>query len=52
MNMGRIKVDGVETIISLGIDEEEIEKNEVNDDTLRLDEVVDAVKGLIDAEHS
>lgn len=52
MNVGRIKVNGVETIISLGIDDDEIERNELNDDTLNLDEIVDALKNVVDAEHN
>ena len=52
MNIGRININGVETTISLGIDEDEIERNEVNDDTLRLDEVVEMVKDLLDEEHN
>lgn len=52
MNVGRININGVETTISLGIDEDEIERNDVNEDTLRLDDVVDTVKDLIDAEHN
>lgn len=51
MNVGRIKIDGVETTIFLGIEEGRIERNEVNEDTLRLDEVVDAVKKTLDEEH-
>ena len=52
MNIGRININGVETTVSLGIDEDEIERNEVNDDTLRLDEVVEVVKDLLDEEHN
>ena len=52
MNVGRININGVETTISLGIEEDEIERNEVNDDTLRLDEVVEVVKDLLDEEHN
>lgn len=52
MNVGRININGVETTISLGIDEDEIERNEINEDTLRLDEIVEAVKDLLDEEHN
>lgn len=51
MNVGRIIIDGVETTISLGIEDGRIERNEVNEDTLRLDEVIDAVKKTLDEEH-
>lgn len=48
MNVSRINIDGVETLISLGIDENEIEKNELRkEDTIELDQVIDEVKKII-----
>ena len=44
--MSKIIIDGEETIFSLGIDEEEIEKNEeVTFDTIELDKVVELING-------
>lgn len=48
MNVSRINIDGVETLISLGIEENEIDKNELREeDTIELDNVIDEVKKII-----
>lgn len=48
MNVSRININGVETSISLGIDENEIEKNENRkEDTIELEKIVDEVKEIV-----
>lgn len=51
MKMGKINIDGVDTIISLGIDEEEIELNEREEDTIRLDDIINRTKEILDGEN-
>ena len=47
MKVSRINIDGVETLISLGIDEDKIETYELRDgDTIELDEIIDKVKNI------
>ena len=48
--VSRINIDGVETIISLGIEEEAIERNEIEEDTIRLDDVIKRTIEIIDGE--
>lgn len=44
--ISKITIDGKETIFSFGIDEEEIETNEeVNSNTIELDEVIKSING-------
>ena len=52
MDTVRIMVDGVETVVSLGIDDARIEKEEIDEDTIRLDEVVKNVKEILDEQAS
>lgn len=52
MRMGKININGVETIISLGIDEEEIEINEREEDTIRLDDVISKTREILDGKDS
>lgn len=49
--ISRININGVPTVISLGISEDEIERNEKEEDTIRLDEVVKRVNEIIDGEN-
>ena len=46
MKLSKINVDGVETLISLGISENEIEKNEREYDTIKLDDVIKGIKEI------
>lgn len=48
--VSRININGVPTIISLGIDEDEIERNEIDEDTIRLDDVVEKTMEVLDGE--
>jgi len=49
--ISRININGVPTVISLGIDEDEIERNEREEDTIRLDEVIEKTKEILDGEN-
>ena len=49
MSISRINVDGVETLISIGINDDEIAFNDLRcDDTLELDEVIKEVSKITD----
>ena len=49
MSVSRINIDGVPTFISLGINEEEIDKNELRiEDTIELDEIIKEISEVND----
>lgn len=52
MKVSRININGTETLISLGIDESEVERNELRDeDTLELDKIVKEASEIINGQN-
>lgn len=47
MSISRINNGGVETIIYLNVNDDEVEKNETIENTIELDNIVEKVKEIV-----